>query len=67
MGAGKALGFAQKIVYYCRQTIGYFLSKANSHANALSNLQPKEKTAEEKENQDAQQTEENKSEENGGQ
>jgi len=27
---GKALGFAQKIVYYCKNTIGYLLGKANA-------------------------------------
>lgn len=37
--AGKALGFAQKIVYYCKQTIGYLLAKANSQVNALNKLQ----------------------------
>lgn len=35
--AGKALGFAQKIEYYCRETIGYFLAKANVSANAVNN------------------------------
>jgi large subunit ribosomal protein L10 len=35
--AGKALGFAQNINYYCKETIGYFLYKANLHANALNN------------------------------
>lgn len=34
--AGKALGFAQKIGYYCKETIGYFLAKANMEANALN-------------------------------
>ena len=38
--AGKALGFAQKIVYYCKETIGYFLAKANAQGNALNKLQP---------------------------
>lgn len=56
-GAGKALGFAQKIVYYCKETIGYLLSKANSHAAALNKLQ-----TEEKKEENAQQTEENKQE-----
>jgi large subunit ribosomal protein L10 len=40
--AGKALGFAQKIVYYCKETIGYLLAKANSQGEHLSKLQPKE-------------------------
>jgi len=38
----KALGFAQKIVYYCKETISYFLVKANSEENKLSELQPSE-------------------------
>ena len=33
--AGKALGFAQKIAYACKDTIGYLLAKANSGAKAL--------------------------------
>lgn len=33
--AGKAMGFAQKIGYYCRETIGYFLAKANMGANII--------------------------------
>jgi len=33
--AVKALGFAQKIGYYSRETIDYFLVKANSEAKAL--------------------------------
>lgn len=35
--AGKALGFAQKIGYYCGETVRYFLAKANMEALALSN------------------------------
>jgi len=47
--AGKALGFAQKIVYYCKETIGYLLAKANAEGEALGKLEPKvEKKAEEK-------------------
>ncbi len=34
--AGKALGFAQKIGYFCRETIGYFLARANMEGNALN-------------------------------
>jgi ribosomal protein L10 len=34
--ASKALGFAQKIGYFCRETIGYFLAKANMEGNALN-------------------------------
>ncbi len=37
--AGKALGFAQKIVYYCKETIGYFLAKANAEGDKLENIQ----------------------------
>ena len=54
-GAGKALGFAQKIVYYCKETIGYLLAKANMDGEALERLQPEEKTdkSEEKRDEDA--------------
>ena len=38
--ANKALGFAQKIVYYCRETVGYFLAKANAEAKAISKINP---------------------------
>jgi large subunit ribosomal protein L10 len=41
--ASKALGFAQKIVYYCKDTIGYLLAKANADGEALGKLVPKEK------------------------
>jgi large subunit ribosomal protein L10 len=46
--AGKALGFAQKIVYYCKETIGYLLAKANAGGEALGKLEPsiEEKSAE---------------------
>jgi len=37
---GKALGFAQKIVYYCKETIGYLLAKANAEGESLNKLQP---------------------------
>jgi len=33
--AGRALGFAQKIGYYCKETIGYLLAKANMEGKAL--------------------------------
>lgn len=45
-GAGKALGFAQRIAYYCKETIGYLLAKANSQAGALSKLSGEEKKEE---------------------
>jgi large subunit ribosomal protein L10 len=44
--AGKALGFAQKIVYYCKETIGYLLAKANANNQAISKLQSKEEKLE---------------------
>ena len=31
----KALGFAQKIAHYCKETIGYLLAKANMNMQAL--------------------------------
>ncbi len=42
IAAGKALGFAQKIVFYCNETIGYFLAKANAEASVFENLKVKE-------------------------
>ena len=33
--AAKALGFAQKIVYTCKETIGYLLAKANMEGKAI--------------------------------
>jgi len=44
--AGKASGFAQKIVYCCKETIGYLLAKANNQANTLNKLQPAEEKEE---------------------
>ncbi len=44
---GKALGFAQKIVYYCKETIGYLLAKANAEGDALKKFSSKEEKAEE--------------------
>ena len=44
----KAFGLAQKIIYYCKDTIGYFLGKANSEQEALAKLKPKEEIKEEK-------------------
>lgn len=56
----KALGLAQKIVYYCKETIGFFLGKANAEHNTLLRLQQQEA----KENvQKTEEKEENKSEE----
>jgi len=45
----KAWGLAQKIVYYCKETIGYFLGKANAEGESLGKFQVKEEVkAEEK-------------------
>ncbi|OGJ19007.1 50S ribosomal protein L10 [Candidatus Pacearchaeota archaeon RBG_13_36_9] len=33
--AAKSLGFAQKIAYYCKETIGYLLAKANMDGKAI--------------------------------
>ena len=38
IASSKALGFAQKISYYCKETIGYFLAKANSHSEKLKSF-----------------------------
>ena len=40
--AGKALGFAQKIVYYAKETIGYLLAKANAEMESISKLESSE-------------------------
>jgi large subunit ribosomal protein L10 len=45
--ASKALGFAQKIAYYAKETIGYLLAKANTNAEHLNKLQPTEEPKEE--------------------
>jgi ribosomal protein L10 len=36
IAAGRALGFAQKISYYCRETIGYLLAKADIGAKSIN-------------------------------
>jgi large subunit ribosomal protein LP0 len=61
--AGKALGFAQKIVYICKETIGYFLAKGNAHGNALTKFDvEEEKDDNEKVEEKVEDTEENKTE-----
>jgi large subunit ribosomal protein L10 len=45
----KALGLAQKIIYYCKETIGFLLAKANSEKKSLNKLQPEKKVEEKKE------------------
>jgi len=64
--AGKALGFAQKIAYICKETIVYLLARANSHAKALEKLQSKKETKpeEEKEEKAESESEEKKEETN---
>jgi large subunit ribosomal protein L10 len=59
--AGKALGFAQKIVYFCKETIGYLLAKANANEQALTKLKPEEE--EKKEKSPAEEPKEEKAEE----
>ena len=61
--AGKALGFAQKIVYICKETIGYFLAKGNAHGNALTKFDvEEEKDDNEKVEEKVEDAEENKTE-----
>jgi len=43
----KSLSLAQKIIYCCKETIGFLLGKANSEAGALEKLQPQEEKKEE--------------------
>lgn len=50
VSAAKSLGFAQKIAYYCKETIGYFLAKAGAEEKTLEKHAP----AAEPENIDAQ-------------
>jgi len=54
----KAVGFAQKIVYYCKEVIGYLLAKANSEAGALEKLSPKEEEKVEEKKEEPKETEE---------
>jgi len=62
ISANKALGFAQKIVYYCKETIGFLLGKANANEKALEKLQTKQVT-DDKAQENQAQTQENKSQE----
>ncbi len=36
INAGKAIGFAQRIAYYCKETISYLLAKANAECSSIS-------------------------------
>ena len=47
--SSKSLGFAQKIAYYCKETIGYLLGKANLNAKAIEQLSPVEEAPKEEE------------------
>lgn len=63
--AAKSLGLAQKIAYYCKETIGYLLGKANADGKALEALQPAEEKKEEiKEDAEPKEPEDNKETEN---
>ena len=62
---GKALGLAQKIVYYCKETISYLLAKANADGAALEKLEPAEKKKEEVKEENKEEKTEEKSAEEG--
>jgi len=50
IGFAKSLGFAQKIAYYCKETISYLLGKANNEGKIIQKLEnSKEAESEEKE------------------
>ncbi len=61
VSTNKAVGFAQKIAYYCKETIGFLLAKANANAAALEKLQAKTENTDDKVQEVQAQTEENKS------
>jgi len=48
VASSKAFGLAQKLVYYCKETISYLLRKANSEENKLSSLIKEESKEESK-------------------
>ena len=58
----KAFGFAQAIVYVCKETIGFLLAKAQSHEKALERFMKQEQTIEKEKKEDIQNIE-NKSQE----
>ena len=68
VAAGKAISFARNIVYYCKETIGYFLAKGIMEGEALEKLQieeegkSEEKPADSKENVEDVSTDEEKNE-----
>ncbi len=53
VAAGKALGFAQKIAYACKDTIGYLLAKANAGAKALEKFEEVKEDTEESKDESA--------------
>ncbi len=63
IAAFKSLEFAQKIVYYCKETIGFLFGKANANRAALEKLQPEEPKEEKSEGEKEKKQEENKSQE----
>ncbi len=46
----KSIGFAQKMCYYCNETISYLIGKASINAKGLENLKSEEVKEEKKEN-----------------
>ncbi|MAH06635.1 50S ribosomal protein L10 [Candidatus Pacearchaeota archaeon] len=64
--SGKALGFAQKIAYYCKETIGYFLGKANADVEVLGGLDKGEEDSEGEDKDGEEKVEREKNEEDKG-
>ena len=63
-GKVKSLGFAQSIIFYCKETVGYFLAKAEIGAKKIGTLSPNEQKSEsEEKKEDIQIQEENKTQE----
>ena len=63
--ARRALGFAQKIIYYSKETIGYFLAKANAENECLNkNIKVDESKTEESVDEVKEEDKEEKTEEN---
>ena len=46
VAAGKALGFAQKIAFYCKETIGYLLAKGDADAQTLTKYESGDESTE---------------------
>jgi large subunit ribosomal protein L10 len=60
--AAKALGLAQKIVYYCKETIPYLISKAAIHEKIINSLKPSEESKPKKEGKTEKEPSEDKTE-----